>query len=210
MKNILIITLALLLVGCGSSDKTEVTPKKVDTTNQQLEMQQASSLLITHFMKSLKSELMKGVKEGGFENAISACQTKAPEIASKFSTENWSIKRVTNKPRNQLNIADAHQQEILALFADSLKKFELFEEWQDVENKKDYYFYKPIYMGKFCLKCHGDSQTIDEKAAAALEEKYQDDKAVDYNEGDLRGMFVVQIESAEILPLLIQALRDSL
>ncbi len=221
MNKIIIIALSLFIVGCGTSEKNETEQGNSQVKNSSTQestqvdnggMQQISSLLIDNFMKDLKAELMKGVKEGGFANAINVCQVKAPEIAEIYHSDKWSIKRVTNKPRNQNNIANEHELEILALFADSLKKLEQFDEWKDPANKKDYYFYKPIYTGKLCLKCHGDSKSIDEKAAIAVKEKYPEDKAIDYKEGDLRGMFVVQlnyVESQENLSKILLEITSS-
>jgi hypothetical protein len=167
-------------------------------------MQDAARLLVSGFQASLKAELMNAVKEGGVVNAIGVCQVKAPQVADSFSREAWSIKRVTEKPRNRLNKADAHEQEILGLFADTLKKLEFFDEWADSEAKTGYTYYQPINIGAFCLK------TIDEGVASALQEKYPEDEAVDYRAGDLRGMFVVHIDSRENIPLLQQALQGSL
>ncbi len=205
-----LIALALLTLGCSSSDKSDSVKEKAPTSAIQVEMQNASHALIAGFMKNLKSELMSAIKEGGVASAIGACQVQAPQVADSFSQENWSIKRVTEKPRNQTNKADAHQQEILGYFADSLKTLKFFDEWKDSEAKTGYTYYQPIKMGKFCLKCHGDTKALDEEVTLALQDKYPDDKALNYNAGDLRGMFVVQINSADNLPPVQQALRDSL
>ncbi len=210
MFKLLVITLAMFSLGCNSSDKPENIKQKTVSNVTQGELQNVSKLLISGFMVNLKGELMKAVKEGGVANAISVCQIKAPQVTDSFSQEKWSIKRVTEKPRNHLNKADAHEQEILGFFADTLKKLEFFDEWTDPENKTGYTYYQPINMGKFCLKCHGDSKAIEEKVALALQDKYPDDKAINYAAGDLRGMFVVSIKNREDTPGLQQALQDSL
>ncbi len=209
MYKVLVFALILLLIGCGTSDKKENMKNNTPIVAKHAAMQQASSLLISAFMTDLKLELMKGVKEGGFENAINVCQLKAPQIADAFSTQGWSTKRVTDKPRNIHNQVDEHEKQILDLFADSLKKLKFFDEWKDVENNKDYYYYKPIYIGKLCLKCHGDETKIDNKAVAALKEKYPEDNAINYSDGDLRGMFVVYINNPDELANLHQSLQDS-
>ncbi len=210
MHKIFVFPLILLFIGCGTSDKTESIKTDTPIVANQTVMQNASSALISGFMSNLKAELMKGVKEGGFANAINICQLKAPKITDNFSTQGWSIKCVTVKPRNIHNQADEHEQQILALFADSIKKLKFFDEWKDVENNKDYYYYKPIYIGKLCLKCHGDETKLDDKAVAALKEKYPEDNAINYNDGDLRGMFVVYINNLDELVNLQQSLQDNL
>ena len=206
----LILALALVSLGCSSSDEPENTRMDASIEGTQVEMQNAARLLTAGFMGSLKTELMKAVKEGGFESAIGACQIKAPQVADSYSREAWSIKRVTEKPRNVLNKADLHEQEVLGLFADSLKNLRFHDEWTDPQNQTGYTYYQPIEMGALCLYCHGRSSSIDEKVTLAIQDKYPDDKAVDYMAGDLRGMFVVHIKDLESVALLRQALPDSL
>lgn len=210
MLVLLITTLALFSLGCSTSDKPESMTQKAPADTTQGEMQQAAELLVSGFKVNLKAELMSAVKEGGVASAISACEIKAPQVAGSFSEEQWSIKRVTEKPRNIANKANVHEQEILGLFADTLRKLEFFDEWADPEHETGYTYYQPINMGPFCLKCHGQIEAIDEKVTLALQDKYPEDKAINYMAGDLRGMFVVHIESREDLPLLHQALQDSL
>ena len=208
MHKVIVFVLLLLLIGCGKSDKKENIKNNTPIVTKNTAMQKASSLLISGFMTDIKSELMKGVKEGGFANAINVCQLKAPKIADNYSTKGWSIKRVTDKPRNIQNQADEHEKQILDLFADSLNKLKFFDEWKDVENNKDYYYYEPIYIGKLCLKCHGDETKIDNKAVVALKEKYPEDNAINYSDGDLRGMSVVYINNHDELANLQQSLQD--
>ncbi len=210
MYRLLITALVLFALGCSASEKPENTKQETPTNAIQAEMQDAAQMLVSGFMKDLKSELMSAMKKGGPVNAISACQIKAPEIAAGFSAKQWSIKRVTEKPRNQLNKADTHQQEILALFADTLKQLKFFDEWANPDNKIGYTYYQPIKIGKFCLKCHGDSKKVGEKVTLALKDKYPDDQATGYKSGDLRGMFVVVIENGDDVSQLQRALRDSL
>ncbi len=210
MLKLLIITLALFSLGCNSSDKPDNIKQETPTNVTQGELQKASKLLISGFMGNLKTELKNAIKEGGAASAIDVCQIKAPQVADSFSNEKWSIKRVTEKPRNQLNKANAHEQEILKFFADTINKLEFFDEWTDPENKIGYSYYQPINIGKFCLMCHGDSKAIDEKVSLALQDKYPEDKAINYIAGDLRGMFVVHIKNGADISLLQQSLRDSL
>ncbi len=210
MPRLLITTLVLFSLGCSASEKPETTKQETPTSVTQVVMRDAANMLVSGFMVDLKTELMSAMKKGGAVNAISACQIKAPKIADGFSGAKWSIRRVTTKPSNQANKANTHEQEILGLFSDTLKQLEFFDEWADSENKTGYTYYRPIKMGRFCLKCHGDSKKIDEEVTLALRDKYPKDQATDYSAGDLRGMFVVAIEKGNDLNQLKQSMRDSL
>ena len=210
MSRLLITALALFTLGCGTSDKPASVKQKTPANATQVEMQRAAKTLVSGFMRDLKSELMGAMKKGGPAEAIGACQIKAPQIAGDFSDRQWSIRRVTEKPRNPLNRANPHEQEILRSFADTLRQVRFFDEFDDPINKTGYTYYQPIKMGRFCLKCHGASKSLDEKVALALQDKYPDDKALDYSAGDLRGMFVVTIENKDAVGQLQRALSDSL
>ena len=63
-----------------------------------------------------------------------------------------------------------------------------------VDSVEHYRYYEPIVVQALCLKCHGQYDLVDDATAATLTSLYPDDKAVDYNVGDLRGMFVVDME----------------
>lgn len=210
MPKLLLTALVVMALGCGSSEKPKNAQQAPPVDATQVEMRNAARALVSGFMNDLKGELMSAMKHGGAVNAISACQLKAPEIADGFSGKTWSIKRVTEKPRNPLNNANPHEREILKMFADTLKQLQFFDEWADPETRTGYTYYRPITIGRFCLKCHGDSTSLDEKVALALQDKYPDDKAIDYSAGDLRGMFVVTIENNATVSQVRRALRDSL
>jgi hypothetical protein len=61
-----------------------------------------------------------------------------------------------------------------------------------LENRKIVY-YKPIRIAMpACLKCHGSAEKdIDPKTLAIIRQKYPDDLATNYKEGDLRGLWKI-------------------
>ena len=52
--------------------------------------------------------------------------------------------------------------------------------------------YKPLITKKVCLKCHGSN--LNPKITDALSSAYNNDKAVGFKEGDLRGVIVAEIK----------------
>ena len=52
--------------------------------------------------------------------------------------------------------------------------------------------YKPLATGGVCLKCHG--QNVSNELIEMIAESYPLDKAMDFKEGDLRGVIVAEIE----------------
>lgn len=195
IKSIIITIAILCILNCNSSEKQTSKTETVQLKTIENKMQIDSDKLISLLMGNLKSEMMSAIKNGGFENAIHTCQLKAPLITDSLQTDNWTIKRVTDKPRNQKNLTSEVEKEILAMFADTLSKLEYYGVWDNADSKETYIYYKPIYMGLLCCKCHGTSETLDSKAMATIQQAYPEDKAIGYNEGDLRGMFVVEMKN---------------
>lgn len=205
---------ALLLTGCGkksdeTANDTKMTP--VDQNANQL-LLTASSRLIDKFGKELKTELMSALSEGGAVSAISVCQVKAPEISAANSGEFWNIRRVSDRNRNQDNLANELETAILARFSDTVGIIpEFVAEWNDTDSGKVYRHYRPIRLATMCVKCHGTAEDIDDTVAAALAEKYPADRAIGYRPGDIRGMFIVEIRWPEgkVFADSIAAMADS-
>ena len=194
MKYFVIISLLLLLSAGCSGEKTDSTPQKMG--KNQL-VQEAADKLTGMFMQDLKSELMAAMKDGGPANAIAVCNVRAPEIADAHSESGvWSIKRVTDRPRNLENMADDHELGVMNKFRDTTNRVEAgYGEWQVSESRDtSFVYYKPIRTGDLCLNCHGPKEQIDQPVREQLAELYPEDEAVGYTGGDLRGMFVVTME----------------
>ncbi len=200
MRTILILSLGLLLLaGCGgkSDQQAPGTTATSEAQDQQL-LAKTSEILIQSFSNDLKSELLAAINEGGPINAISVCQVKAPEIAAAYSNQFLTIRRVSERNRNPDNQATNYEKGLLVRFRDTTQAPpEYIIGWAPAEEGKIYQHYRPIIVGQLCLKCHGGPNDIDEAVQAVLAEKYPDDRAIGYAEGDLRGMFVVELRWPE-------------
>lgn len=100
-----------------------------------------------------------------------------------------SLQRLSDKNRNPKNI----------LFTDMDKSvFEYFKTTakDTVVIKNDsIIYYKPIkIMMPTCLKCHGEYENIDTPTIKNILLKYPNDKAMNYKEGDLRGLWKIKLK----------------
>ena len=112
MKAQIVLLLALLaLIGCSNQQEAD----KASPSQDEL-LVAASQKLVKQFGSSLKKELIAAMNDGGFEKAILVCNEKAAGIAADFSTDDWTIKRVSDKNRSVENNASEHEQSILAKF----------------------------------------------------------------------------------------------
>lgn len=140
----------------------------------------------------LGSNLKKALKEGGPEHAVTFCKTRAQPIAAEMSAKlDASIRRVSDRPRNPANAADARElaiiRELQAALAAGDKPAPALRERAD-----QVVAYYPIVTNGMCLQCHGKAGTeISPATLALIEREYPDDKATGYGPDELRGLFVV-------------------
>jgi len=168
-------SLLILLVALACSTREDRAQKEAVAAFEQLEVQ-------------LRSELQKAMKEGGPVQAVSVCGNISASLAQVGSTAGMQLKRVTDKPRNPGNKADAYEMTV-------------FAEWKNLiggghnpglhmgEDEGRLRIMKPIRIQAQCLACHGPAASMSKELKDALAEKYPEDQATDYALNELRGAF---------------------
>ncbi len=203
MKRILLTTFLLTIItaGCGENNKTktddQIEKARAMQNENDILCRQAAEKLTAIFGGELKAELTKALGEGGAVKAIDVCRLKAPKISQIFSINGVKIKRVAERYRNLDNRATVEQLQILAQFADRATAPEYIGQWIRTDSIETYHFYKPIYTEPFCLNCHGGLQTLAPGVIDAVRRNYPNDKATGFKAGELRGMFIVEIDWPE-------------
>jgi hypothetical protein len=144
---------------------------------------------------ALKSELMAAMNSGGAIEAIEVCNTRALVIGREVSlANNVNLSRVSIRNRNPANAPNEWQTAVLEAFETRKQAGEgvdtlTWHEVAETDNGSEFRFMKAIPTGGLCLQCHGPN--IAPPVAEKLAELYPDDQATGFNEGDLRGAFVV-------------------
>jgi hypothetical protein len=145
------------------------------------------------YMKELKGVLLKNMKDGGPLQAVNVCSDTAADLSESFSKfNNIEVKRVSFKNRNPNNAPDEFESKALRSF-ETLKEMGELASSTDIVEKftvngvEAVRFVKPIMVDAPCLNCHGSESQISDDVKNVLKSKYPDDKATDYNIGDLRG-----------------------
>lgn len=188
----------LVCVACSgtkqdTADKGPDNQTARDTLSYQDLYHQAAVEMVGRFSRDLRSELLAAIKDSGSAvGALGVCRVKAPELVTTHSTGGWSVRRVTDRPRNVANLVSTEQADILARFAEPSQAPAFVENWTGAEGAQTYHFYAPIRTTAFCLNCHGDVNSLAPGVSAALDTLYPDDKAVGYKDDQLRGMFVIE------------------
>jgi hypothetical protein len=153
----------------------------------------------------LGTAMRKHKKEGVVAAAqfcIDSAQALSDEINSGLE-KGVTLRRISRKNRNPANRAGADEAPILeALELLAASNAYLPEYIVQVNEKGDYKFYRPIMLSKSgCLACHGDPEGMKEELRNLFRSHYPNDKALDYERGDLRGAFVVEIRQGEFLQI---------
>lgn len=141
----------------------------------------------------LGKNLMGALSEKGTSGALAFCNTRAMHLTDSMAVEEGvAIKRVSDKPRNPMNQANAEELAYMAKAKEQLSKGEEIK--PQLADMEDYYLgYYPITTNTMCLQCHGQKANIDAETLASLSELYPDDKATGYDENELRGIWVVKM-----------------
>ena len=142
--------------------------------------------------KELGKNLMGTIQKKGTKAAVTFCSEKAyPITDSMAKAQNVSIKRVSDRPRNPKNIANAKELDLIDFFKKAIANKEDYQPVTE-ENNGEVTFYAPITTNSMCLQCHGTpTQNITPEVLKTITSLYPKDKATGYNINEVRGMWRV-------------------
>jgi len=150
------------------------------------------------FMDSLKSVLIKEIQSNGIVSAVSVCSDTAQILTNNFGiSKGIYIKRVSFKNRNPLNVPDEFESKVLKMFEALQAKNQIKPETEYIElieadGISKVRYMKPILVQPECLSCHGAEDQISPQVKEIINKIYPDDKAKNYQIGDLRGAVSIQ------------------
>lgn len=197
LYSISILLFAFVFTMCCQNDGYKIS-KPTKHENEMIVT--AGTQISMDLVKSLKSELKIAIQKGGLTEAIDVCNLKAIPltkiIAEHADAKNIGIKRISNKYRNPINAPNKPEAIALEHFeklaAENKKLPDFYTQKITKDDISFYNFYKPMKVAAVCLTCHGDISTIPPEVRSQILELYPEDKALDYKEGDFRGLIRVQ------------------
>lgn len=143
----------------------------------------------------LGSNLMAAINKSGAEGAVEFCHTRALPLTDSMAVAlNAKIKRVSDRPRNPHNRANAEEMDYI-----NQAKLQLAEREKVIPNLQEQagkaIAYYPITTNAMCLKCHGEPEIeVNMATLDVINALYPDDEAMGYGENELRGIWVVEME----------------
>jgi len=150
------------------------------------------------FANATKAELGKNllaaIKLYGSAGAVKFCNTRAiPLTDSMAKVNNVTIKRVSDRPRNPANQANETELDYISQLQNNLLNGKnatpkVFEKDGKVIG------YYAIETNKMCLQCHGKMNSdILTETYGEINKLYPADKAINYGEKQIRGIWVVEM-----------------
>ena len=190
MKTRIYLTLAvsgIILVQCSKETGNKgVLPKEIIPQKQLTKADFKN--IAEETKKNLVTNLTKKISEKGAENALEFCNVNAIPLTKQLEDQhNVMIKRVSDKNRNPDNAANETERKYIYFFKEQLALK------QKLEAKFDNgVFYAPITTNNMCLQCHGSEKDIKPETLAKIKSLYPNDKAIGYQENEMRGLMVIK------------------
>jgi len=146
--------------------------------------------------KTLKGKLTAAVEKGGLQNGINTCNKIAQNLMDSLSNAyETKIKRTSLKLRNPKDKPDQDEMDILIAFEKEVKAGNKLKPTAKKLENGDIRVYIPIFVDKVCLNCHGKiGQELKPANYSLIKKHYPNDEAINYSEGDLRGMWSITFD----------------
>lgn len=172
----------------GQQRKTNAA---ADTTVPAAIIQQGQEY-VNKVQSTLASNLLKAIERSGTDGAVNFCSTRAIALTDSAASElGIYIKRVTDRPRNQDNLADPDESAYLLRAKATLAAGKSIQP-AFVKEGDSWRGYYPIITNPLCMNCHGAvDKDIDPATLEVIREQYPQDKATGYTVPEVRGAWVV-------------------
>ena len=200
MKKLNFILLSIFLLGaCQNSKKTvkeetkEVQEETKTAFDESFYKKKGKEIAQATF-KAFVGHIQAKSKEGGLPAVLNFCHDNALKLTDSMAEAyNVKIKRTSHKLRNPYNAPDEMEKEILNKYLSAQKNSEKLQPIIKEDTEGNVHFYAPILIKHDCLKCHGEpGKEIPKDIYQMIKEKYPQDQAINFKEGDLRGIWDIE------------------
>lgn len=192
---VLVIMLSSGLVSC-SKNKTDEQVNVESLVPDSVYLQTGNKIVSLTF-DTLRNSLMTTIGSKGIEEAIEFCNEKAYSITDTYG-DSVVIRRTAVRYRNTSNQPDSLELTVLdemnAQMTSGISGAKVIRR----SSADEIHFFKPIILQAMCLNCHGaPGDQIQPSTLSRINQLYPDDRAVNFKEGDLRGVWHIIFKSTK-------------
>lgn len=184
--------ISLILLSCNNISEGAHSN---DSTNQNnINHLEEGMKFAMQTQKVLAKNLINEIKTKGTVGAVTFCSAKAYPLTDSMAIAlDVQLRRVSDQPRNPNNKANTQEAAYIAKSKEFLKKGEDVKPKMTEINGRMVGYY-PIITNQLCLQCHGSQGgEVVSETLLQIESLYPNDKAIDYNINELRGIWVVEM-----------------
>ncbi len=152
---------------------------------------QRGDVIIGAMQSALLAELTKEMQRGGPEGAVRVCHLDATAVAEQVARKQGvAAGRTSHRLRNPTNAPRAWAAPIVKSHGGKpIAGVDGFV--VDLGDRVG--LLRPIGFRAACAVCHGPRERLAAAVLKELQERYPDDQAVGFKDGDIRGWFWVEI-----------------
>jgi hypothetical protein len=190
LKSILHFTLlAILAMSCNTRNEREEQSGTKTPIADSIYMQRGNKIVSLTF-DTLRNSLLSAISSHGIDGAISFCNENAYPTTDIYA-DSVVIRRTSLRVRNSNNKPDSL--ELLTLNdMEGLMRSSKIPTARVIRQhlKGEIHYFKPILLQAMCMNCHGTPGVqIQKITQTKITELYPADQAVNFKEGDLRGVW---------------------
>jgi hypothetical protein len=150
-----------------------------------------ADLVIVSLHDALRRELTAALAEGGPAFAIKSCHIDVAGVIQRIGRpEGIAAGRTSDRLRNPTNAPAAWAAPLVG--ANAGRRARDIEGYA-VDLGSAVGVLRPIAQQPMCASCHGSAKTLDPAVRKVLAERYPADKALGFEEGEIRGWFWVEV-----------------
>ena len=151
-------------------------------------------LAYRHYLASIDKDFLKECNFSGphHSNPFVCAPAYATSHALAALKGNFSVRQVSDHPRNPKNIATGEELKAIQFFREHNTSREFF-----ISHGDKFFYAYPLRVEKSCLKCHGPKKDVPKPIYDEIL-KYYGDKGFGYHLGDLRGILAIYIPQRKI------------
>jgi hypothetical protein len=188
-------TVLMALLEMGFYQPAMGQPKSEDRSQE--EALREARRLTDELGDKIRGLLLQELQRGGAPSAVRVCSEVAQEMTREFNRQTGHFaRRVSVRYRNPQNIPDDYEQRVLERMEADRRQSHLAKEYVEVVKERDVNvirYVRPLTVVPVCLNCHGPSETMTPEVKRMIAERYPDDRAIGFQDGDLRGAISIKI-----------------